>query len=99
MNAVVSGIGAAANLLLNGDTVRYLELGISAIQNGVAAREDMKELQTTWAANAQAIIDRGKADPTNPDAGKPTADEWADVRGMEDANYAASQAPLTHEGG
>lgn len=99
MNAVAGAVGAIGNILLNGDTVRYLELGISAVQNGVAARSDFSELTKTWAANAQTIIDRGKANPNDPEAGKPTAQEWADVEGMEQANFEASQVPLTHEGG
>lgn len=90
-------MNAIGNLILNGDTIRYLELGISAITNGTAAWAENKELQKTWAGNAQAIVDRAKADP-NPSSVKPTPEEWAAVRDFENAAYAESQAPLTHEG-
>ena len=90
-------MNAIGTIVLNQDTIRYLQLAISGITSGVAAWTENKELQKTWAANAQAIIDRANASG-NPADVKPTPEEWAAVRDFENAQFDASQAPLTHEG-
>lgn len=90
-----------AGILLNPDALRYIMLGVTGAKSGAQAWIDNREMQKTWATNANAIIDRAQAET---DAGrdgslvKPTPEEWAAVRDFENAAFAETQKPLTHEG-